>query len=326
MNQVTPESKNTAIKTLAILGFVVMIILAVWIAVQLVRLIPSAFTSLADLAGDVQNAEDKITLEEETLVTNAGETLTINFDGVSEEGSYAFSYECTDGVAVAIVDEDENKEFIACDEEFEIAGDEALILAIASEKERSVDLSYSIIFTPETGEAELSTTGKLTIVNSEIPVGTVATNDDEEDEETPTVATSTPTVTPVKPTPAKPVTTIKYVSQIPTSDPKGYSDLAIKLLSSTSIDADEDAEIKIEVKNLGTKTSEEFDVTIELPDGSTEKITNEKGLKPNERATYTIEFDASELEGRETIEGEVEVDEDKMNANNSFETSVRIED
>lgn len=330
MNQVTPESKNAAIKTLAIIGFIVMIVVAVWIAVQIVQLLPGAFTRLANLAEEVRNGAQNIVLEEDTIVTNTGETTTIEFRGVRGDGTYTFSYACVDGVAVALIDEDENKEFIGCDEQVPLASDAPIVLVVSSEKSRIVDLAYTITFAPTTGGTPIVASGKLTVTNAAIPVGgTVATSEPEEPVEEPTETKPTTPAAPAKPvtpTYGTPVTTIKYVTQIPQSDPKGFVDLAVSYASGNTIDADGDATIKIEVKNLGTKTSKEWDLTVELPDGLEYGLEDEKGLKPNERATITIEFDASDLDGTETIEAEVSVSDDTKKSNNSFEKTVRFED
>jgi hypothetical protein len=328
MNQVTPESKSAVIKTLAILGFLAAIIFVVWLAVIIVRMLPGAFTQLANLAENVENGADEITIDEETIVANTDEIVTINFEGIGAEGSYSFTYTCADGVSVAMLDAEDSKEFISCDEEFELAGDAPVRLVVSSEKSRFADVHYTITFNPDARGENITAGGKLTIVNNTIPAG-VASNDvtgeeDEEEEVTPTP--SRPAPTPVTPKPGKPVTTITYVTKIPESDPKGFTDLAIAFISSKDIDADEDAKIQIEVKNLGTKTSKEFDVTLKLPEGVEKEIRNEKGLKPNERAIYTIEFDATDLQGTETIEGEVDVDGDTKSSNDSFKKTVRIDD
>lgn len=331
MNQVTPESKNAAIKTLAIIGFIVMIVVALWLAIQIVQLIPNAFTRLANLAEDVNSGARTIVLEDETIVTNADSIVTIAYRGVRGAGTYSFNYACVDKVAVAIIDETGSKEFIACDEAYTLSDARPLELVVASEKERNLDLTYTITFTPTTGEEPITTSGKLTVVNANIPVGgpVAGTNDPTPAEPEPEVpVTTTPTTprTPTTYTPGKPVTTIKYVTQIPKSNPNGFTDLAISYTSGNTVDAEDDTTITIEVINLGTKTSKDWDLTVELPDGLEYELENEDGLKPNERATITIEFDASDLDGTEIIEAEVRVSDDTKKSNNSFRKTVRFED
>lgn len=330
MNQVTPESKNAAIKTLAIVGFIVMIVVAVWIAVQIVQLLPGTFTRLANLAEEVENGAHDIVLTNSTIVTNAGETTTIEFRGVRDEGTYAFSYACAEGVAVALIGEDEHKAFIACDEEISLEDADPITLIVSSEKKRIVDLAYTITFTPVTGETPATASGTLTVTNADIPTtGIVASNEptqtEDDPKETKPSTPTTPAAKPVTPVPGKPVTTIKYVTQIPQSDPKGFTDLAVSYAGSNTIDADDDASIKVAVINLGTKTSKDWDLTVDLPSGLEYELENEKGLKPNERATITIEFDASDLEGTETIEVEVSVSDDSKKSNDSFEKTVRFD-
>ena len=55
MNQVHNKDKDSVMKTLAIVGFIAVIAFGVWLAVQVVSLVPSAFSSLASIADTVYN-------------------------------------------------------------------------------------------------------------------------------------------------------------------------------------------------------------------------------------------------------------------------------
>ena len=50
MSKASPEKKQSVLKTLAIIGFIGIIIFIAWASVQLVNVLPSAFSSLASLA------------------------------------------------------------------------------------------------------------------------------------------------------------------------------------------------------------------------------------------------------------------------------------
>ncbi len=103
MNQhINDTTKNGAIKTLAILGFVVVIVLGVWLAVKVVSLIPSAFSSLASIADSINNNRptNTLTIESEERVINSEGIFTLAWTNVKREGTYSFSYTCTPGITV----------------------------------------------------------------------------------------------------------------------------------------------------------------------------------------------------------------------------------
>lgn len=55
MNQVQNKDKDSVMKTLAIVGFIAVVAFGVWLAVQIVSLVPGAFSSLASIADSVYN-------------------------------------------------------------------------------------------------------------------------------------------------------------------------------------------------------------------------------------------------------------------------------
>lgn len=150
-------------------------------------------------------------------------------------------------------------------------------------------------------------------------------------------ATTTPSrpSTP-RPTP-QPETYTETYTYIPTSNPNGYTDLATRVVgvgyirsgrfvTATRIDNSDTAAIQIEIKNIGTKTSERFDLDIELPTGNEYSLDDEAGLKPNERVILTVSFDPKDLEGIESFDGEVSVSRDTKTNNNRFSGTMRFED
>lgn len=342
MNQVTEEKKESLTKTLAIVGFVAAVVFAVWLAVQIVSILPGAFSSLASIADVVYNYDHKQELEVSVPkgVVNAGDSFTITWTDMRKDGTYSFSYECTDGVSVEIRSNGEIKT-VACDTPIDLGEATSLEVRIASEKSRFVDVPYTLTFT-QTGASDATVTKRstITLVNASIPATGLASDEEkEETDSTPSKPTTTQT-TPAKPTytAGTPITTTKYVYTTPVSDPKGKIDLQVTFLGigtikgktfvpATSIDSDdEDAALQFEVKNIGTKTASEWSYEATLPSDITYKSPDQKALKPNERAVITLGFSGVSEKGSEKVSVEVDAEDDVKTSNNEFTKTVKVTD
>jgi hypothetical protein len=342
MNQVTEEKKEALTKVLAIAGFIAVIIFAVWLAVQIVKVIPGAFSSLASIADVVYNYNGKEELEVSTpnSVVNAGDSFTINWTDMRKQGTYSFSYECTDGVSVEIRTNGAINS-VACDTELDLGDVTSLELRVSSEKFRFVDVPYTITFTEVDSEEKIAKKSTVTLVNASIPTSGVVDTTDNEEKETPVVTKPVVTkpVAPVKPTytAGKPITTTKYVYVTPVSDPKGKIDLQVTFLGvgtlvgktfvpKAVLDADENGALQFEVKNIGTKTSGEWEYEANLPSDITYASPDQKGLKPNERAVITLGFSEVSAEGSEKIGVEITTKNDSKQVNNEFTKTIKIVD
>lgn len=340
----TPE-KNSATKSLAIVGFVGLIIVISWLGIQLVQVMPTALSSLASLADSVYNYEPvSLTVVSNKTVANVDEPFTISWNVPRQEGKFAFSYACAEGLSVDLRDQNGIKA-INCDTNYDIGSVSSIDLVAKGERSRYTDLAYTIDFiTIGHSEPTGNGTGRVSIVNPAIE-DTVAVGPVEPEPETP-VATTTPTNTPATTTPAAPTTpstptkptttyTTEYVYTIPTSDPNGYTDLVArhlgvgaisggKFISRTTIDNDTEGAIQFEVKNTGTKTSATWNYTVILPNGDTYNSPLQNPLKPQERKTIVIGFPTNEDTGTETYTVAVSVGGDKNLANNSFAERVTV--
>ena len=105
--------KDSILKSLAIIGFVSIIILISWLSIQFVKVVPEAFSSLASLA-EVLNQRKEVALENKVvfplIVTsnkafvNVSEPVRVSWGTTNTSGSYTFSYSCTEGVAVDLIE------------------------------------------------------------------------------------------------------------------------------------------------------------------------------------------------------------------------------
>ena len=90
MNQVNEQDKSRFMKTLAVIGFIALIILAVWLAIRVVQLVPNAFSSLASLAESVEDgreAQNTIAVSSTPNVVNSNESFQIAFSDLGRDGN-----------------------------------------------------------------------------------------------------------------------------------------------------------------------------------------------------------------------------------------------
>lgn len=249
MTEINNQERNElVIRFLAILGFVLLVIVLAWLAIQVVRFIPVAFSSLANVfEANQRDLHDRTNEDDNVVVVVEDETTEENEEEVEE--------------------------------------------AVATS-------------TPAVPE---------TVVTDTKPV-----------------ATST---TVVKPTPVQYKTVVTY--KTPVSDPNGYTDLQVafvavgklnsngRFVASDYVEEDEQNALQFTVKNIGTKTSSDWNFSASLPNGGEMNSKNQKPLKPSETSTLTVVFEMNDSRSN-YAEVEVTGGNDKNSANNSFRTKVRV--
>jgi hypothetical protein len=344
-NNDTDQKANRLMKTLAVIGFVVAVIFATWAAVQLVRLLPTAFTSLANLAERVERGPEQqntIIINDSEDVVGANEPLTISWSEVKRRGVYTLEYDCTEGVALDIRVGANDVTRVPCDELFTLPSDVTSVDAVfTSEANRFTDVTYRIGFIKE-GEADpfIDDARVITLVNATIPQGQVLAAEDTpettepaEDEPVAEPEPSTPVTTPAAST--RYVYTTTY--QVPVSDPAGYTDLAVRFLGVGEFRGDRYVNtgviregnrgaFQFEVKNIGTKTSGEWEFTALLTGGSVYESRAQAPLKPNERSVLTLAFDNVGQEGANRFGVTVSGGGDTRTGNNEFTWATFVTD
>lgn len=337
MNNVTQENKTSAIKTLAIIGFIAAIVAGLWITVQVVRYIPSAFTSLASIADSIYGTPKNIEIAAEKDVVNSGESFRFTFKPMRNEGTYVFSYRCIDGISAETRDSSGEIVQVSCDDEVELAsgrllGVQGAEILFTSEKKRFTDVPFTIAFYKDGADEPSSfTTNIVTVVNATIPERGIATATSTKPTTKP--VDTKPTTTPKPTTPTKPVTTyVKTVpvttTSYPVSNPNGHIDLDVTLVVPSTMEAGDDESIQVIVKNVGTKTSKDWRVELSYPamDDTTFTSKEQDPLLPGERATMTIRFTATDDEGTETVKAKVTTQNDSKTSNNSVSKTVKVQD
>lgn len=336
MNE-THTFKSVAIKTLAIIGFIVTLVLIVFLGVKGLSKLPGAFSSLASIVESIQNYRpvEEITLTPEKTVVNSGEQFQITWTDVQEDGEYTFSYECTDGITLQVRRDNNEMVTINCTDELTVDSTVlGLFLSITSGEMRFVEVPLYLSFINADADLALDTEAKVAVVNAQIP-----TEEEEEKpvppkEETPKPTTPKP-ATP-RPTPVpQPVYTIVY----PESNPNGFVDLKVTILGTGILDGntfintgafDEDKRnaLRFDIKNVGTKTSGEWTFKTILPGGEVYESKDQRPLKPSERVEFTLGFTAEQDDDDELVRLTTTVDArgDNNSSNDRAVWYVVIED
>lgn len=344
MNQVTIEQKESVTKSLAIIGFIAMIVLLMFVAIKLVGYLPSAFSSLASLADSVYNQDtDELVVMTPNSVVKSGESFTLTWNEIKRPGTYSFSYECTTGATLEMRTPAGDITPVTCGTAAKLEADQtSLEVVVLTDAQRFTDIPYRIIFTPADPKLEpVITESQITIVNAAIPTSTVVIPVIDEITEPSVPETLVEPEAPTEPTDNGTTYGGGYTSTvtygIPASDPNGYTDLSVRFINSGIIDGNRfipmpslresmNGAIQFGVKNIGTKTSAVWDFVAELPAGMTYHSNEQEVLKPNEEAIITIGFTGADRAGLETASVTVDTDTDRSKTNNSFTTTVKITD
>lgn len=246
MNDINNTERNEQmVRIMAVVGFVVLICLLAWLAVQVVRFVPVVFSSLADVFEENQRdyAENVNRDDDENIVVVMDNTETIDEEPVIE--------------------------------------DEVIV-----EEEPVVDTTDPSVVTGDT-----------------------------------------PVVTTPAPIQYKTVTTYKK----PVSNPNGFTDLSMSFVSVGNLNSNQrfvpgtlpdngQGAMQFIVKNLGTKTSSDWNFKLDLPNGSTMTSSVQKPLMPNESSTLTVVFEMDK--DWHNIGGTVLGGGDVNLVNNSFTAKV----
>lgn len=341
MNDTSLDTKNSILRGLAVTGFIVILALIAWISVQLVDASPKAFSSLASLAEFIDQKKHSpnatpsdLFVTSNSRIINSGETVKISWTSPKIKGDHTFSYTCTNGVSLSILDQNNELHGVDCEKDYNIGTTENLSLVVESEKSRFEELNYKVVFLATNDTAPRAEgSSSLTIINSNIqdllptPPAEPEVKEEVVDKEVPVETEET-----VKPKPA-PTNKQEFVYSIPVSNPNGQSDLSTRFMTTGRIVGNtffpetlvqnESGAIQFEVKNYGTKTSDEWTYTISLPNGDEYISPKQSPLKPNERAVITVGF-TTEKDSSHTLVVTIKVKNDKNTSDNQFSQKVSL--
>lgn len=339
------QKKDSVLKILAIGGLVGLIIIIAWLGIKLVTVLPNAFGSLASLAETVYNYQPlEIDVTSDKDVVNSGEAITLSWTDPKPAGTFLLSYACVEGVALDIRIPGRGIETVPCEEEVELGDISMVDLSLTAEKNRFTEVPFLITFADSrTGAEDITFEKNITVVNVSIAPTEVVVEPMEPTKPVEVIPEvipkplETPKPVPTKPVTLKPVPPVVIVPTyvIPVSNPNGYTDIAVRSLGAGRItngrfvnvgilNRGENGAIQFEIKNIGTKTSNQFTYVAKLPDGTTYTSVTQKALKPNERAIITLGFSAVDNKDIRPFSTIVSVSGDSNQRNNSFSAAVEV--
>lgn len=337
------NSQSFVVKVLVIVGFFATIALLVWLLIQGARVLPGAFASLASLADSLKigDAKKELTIGIEKNIVNSGESFTISWTNLEREGTYTFAPLCVNGASVSVRSADGSFVTVPCTETLSLPYTvDGLFLTIHTKDHRFTEVPFTISFESTDKKTRYAESARVTVVNATVPVegapkvGTSTTTRERTD--TPTAVAPKPVSTPTPAPAPKPIVTTQVVTYMPTSDPRGYTDLGIRFMgigemngstfiARTEYEEGERGGFRFAVKNSGTKTSEEWTFTARLPGGVTYTSKDQAPLLPNEEAVLTIGFDVPENADRtETVKIQINVTDDTKTSNDTLSWSVKV--
>ncbi len=341
MNQVIVKTPNLMTRILTIVGFIILILLAVWLAVKVVQFTPNAFSTLANLAESTESgreAQSNLTTTTDKDAVNSSESFTIDWSDLNRKGSYFISFECVDGATVNVRINNTISE-VACGSSFELPADTFSIdTAVTTTGDRFTDIPYTISFVKEKEtEIAFSATGRVTVINvtnEEPVVEEPETEVDTSNTEDKTENTSTNTTRTPAPVQYRYVTT--YTA--PVSDPNGYTDLEVvfvsfgvitadeKFVAKSTLETGERAAVQFKVTNIGTKTSSDWTFKANLPSGDKLDSKVQNPLKPKEYSLLTVAFDTGSKNGTRNFSVTTSGGNDTVSTNNTASASVKVND
>lgn len=347
--------KQTILKRFALVGLLGITVLIAWLGVQIVKIAPSAFSSLASVADSVyqtrSHADFDLLTTTNSDVIKSEETVRVTWNEAPQAGNFFIFYDCIDGVSIDRV-KDDGSEALVCNTDYNLGDIKSVQLKIASEKARFTDVPFSISFFADGAIRPLANvTDMVTVVNANIKPITVTSatetrdNDQKEDDKksdvvievTPTNSESTVTKPPITNETVIDNSSkeIVYEYTTPTSNPAGYTDLAItylgigkiinnKFVPVIALKDGDDGAIRFSVKNTGTKTSKDWTYSVSLPDGLSHYSKSQAVLKPNEQAIISVGFPIT-TNTDTLVSGSIITSDDLDRTNNNFAWKVRID-
>ena len=340
------STARLAIRTLAIIGIVALLALGTWGTVQILRTGPSVFSGLSAAVSNFTSrffpagsTSLHISIASYSVKNDEAFDLAWTTENAPKGSSYAFVYECSDGLVFLTPNSRGSATRIACGETYEFnATGNALTLTPLSLDNRFLDSAVKVLMV-QNDQIIAEDEVLLTVINEKVSTSTATTTT------TPvkTPPKSPPSGTGVQPTSYTPIYTTVTTPRV--SDPNGYVDLAVEIIrvgtlegrsdrfssNDRTLERGERGGIMFAVRNLGTKTSQEWSFEAVLPTrpSYTFRKSNQQELAPGDRIEYTLGFDSivNRDEGEITIRIDPRDTIDESNeSNNRAEIDVEIDD
>lgn len=298
MNSPGEQAKEVLIRSLAVIGFIAILSLGLWGTVQVVRLTPAIFSSLAAVTTTLSSVfiprseEVVINTPDSLILTDNVFELTWSHRNKPNDATYTFSYECKEGFSFALSNEGDIYEAIPCGTLFPFASENNVLrLLPLLENSRLAEVLITLSSVNEKGDTTASHQLSLTIVNE-------FSSEDGQPAQTGTQSASlragerTDEIFPI-------------TDSRTTSNQGGEPDLSVRItgvgiinnenvfVPTNSLRVNERGAVRFEVRNVGTKTSDNWAFNAVLPTFPMHIFhsTSQQALAPGERIEFTLGFD-----------------------------------
>jgi hypothetical protein len=296
MNSKGEQIKIVAIRALAVIGFIAILLAGLWGTVQLVKFSPKVFSGLSAsvtsfMSVFVPNEEITVNNFGSIVLSNTSHEINWEHKNKPENVNYSFSYACVEGLSIQTLNNGDTIE-IKCDSPFYFSSDtNSFSFTPKSEKIKSVNLPVVITSINKDGVASTLDDGFITIINESIQEEAVSSSE---------VGSVNSTTAGEKTYNVFPISGSRTVS-----DPNGRVDLETKIIETgfidsnnifiptSSIDVSKNGAVRFSITNIGTKASDTWTFNAVLPTYPMHIFhsQNQKALQPGDRIDFTLGFD-----------------------------------
>ena len=277
--------RDSALRAVAIIGLIAILVLGAWGIIQLVVGLPDFFTRFGggSATSTTESAGEHLTVTAPSIVTS-GQPFPLSFAHTGAAGNYsfAFSYSCADGLSFAAPTPTGQYAQVPCNTPFNYINATTTTPLVAVLAQNATKQVQTTITTSATRLSDNKVTTTATTNITVIPMGQ---------------STSPPTTQPA-PTTAKPKPSSSYTPSGRTTGLYGQSDLAVRILSATPVNGR--YQVQFEISNVGTNvapTGWGFRAQLPLQPPYTYVSQGQQKMYPGDRIVYTLGFDAPQNYG-----------------------------
>ncbi len=318
------KSKSKVVSIFAILGFALLLLVAIWSTVQVVKFVPRMFGGETIKLPSINlGGSDKLKVSLSKLSVKSGTPIDITWKfKTKKEGIMSFSYGCEPGFHFRLPGVDANSyTVLPCNAPYNIPSkDKSITVIPVSDSNRYMDAALAITFTDASGKS-VRDVANITVENTSLTTSPDTMSktkkaDTVEKDATVTIKTentnlfkkaekftgSTKGMGNAKQTAAAATTVTKKVVRYvtvpvaPTSNPSGMADLQLKILSVGAIDPYTGTFVPKGTIRTNERAAVQFEVT-NMGDKATGSWTYSAELPTYPHYIYASKYQASLMPG-----------------------------
>jgi hypothetical protein len=290
--------RDSALRAVAIIGLIAILVLGAWGIIQLVVGLPDFFSSFGSPSSIGTTTAEQMNATAPSIAT-AGQPFTLSWSHQGGAGNYgyAISYACADGLMIAAPVPTGQMQLVPCNTPFNFTNASASITLIpvlpnnASQKQVTTTFTVGANRLSDGTITSTGTSSVVTILPSRNTQSTGAsagsTSSNSSTGTTNTTGSNTTGST----------STGSYTPSGRTSNLYGLADLAVRILSVTPT-AGNRVSVQFEVSNAGTNVAAYgwgFRAQLPIDGGYTYVSQSQQKLYPGDRIVYTLGFTAPSM-------------------------------